>query len=147
MLAAITDIYGELHAVHRTYLDKDGRKKAPVQPAKMTLGPIGHCGIHLAPAAEKLALAEGIETALSVMQVTGIPTWSTISAGGLQKIILPLPPLCSDIIIAADADVVGLNAAHEVAQRFIEEGRQVRIAVPPPGAGKDFNDALRVEMQ
>ena len=45
------------------------------------------------------------------------------------------------VIIAADADDAGKIAAREAAQRFIAEGRHVKVCLPPDDAG-DFNDVL-----
>lgn len=140
MLAAVTDWRGKIHAVHRTFLARDGRGKAPVTPAKMTYGPVGGFACHLAPAASELAVSEGIETALAVQFSTGLPTWAALSAGGIRNLILPPLPLASSIVIAADADPVGLRSAREAAYRWREEGRKVRIATPPEGM--DFNDIL-----
>ena len=39
MIAAVQNLAGEIVAIHRTFLTGDGRK-APVEPAKMALGPI-----------------------------------------------------------------------------------------------------------
>lgn len=140
MLAAVTDWQGRIRAVHRTYLARDGKGKAPVTPAKMTLGPVGGFACHLAPAGEELAVSEGIETGLSVQQATGIPTWAALSAGGIRNLILPPLPLASSVTICADNDPVGLRAAHEAASLWREQGRKVRIALPPEGM--DFNDVL-----
>lgn len=141
MVAAVTDYRGQVQAVHRTYLARDGKGKAPVEPAKMTLGAVGGYACHLAEAGQTLAIAEGIETALSVQLATGIPAWAALSAGGIRNLILPPLPLSATIMIAADADPVGLDAAHDAAQRWQLEGRTVRIAVPP--AGQDFNDVIQ----
>jgi hypothetical protein len=141
MLAAVRGLDGGLLAVHRTYLAPDGSGKAPVTPAKMTLGSVGGHAVQLAPAATKLAIAEGIETALSVMLASAIPCWSAVSAGGIRNLILPPLPLASDVTIAADPDPAGLNAAQTAAQRWLAEGRTVRIATPP--LGQDFNDLIR----
>ena len=143
MLAAITNLQGDIVAVHRTYLAKEGIGKAPVEPAKMTLGPIAGGSVQLAPAGEKLAIAEGIETALSVMQATGIPSWAAVNAGNISALILPPLPLASEVIIAADHDThgVGQAAARRAAELWATQGRKVRIAIPPkPDA--DFNDLL-----
>jgi len=146
MLAAITDIHGRLQAVHRTYLARDGKGKSQVEPAKMTLGPVAGYAVHLAPAGETLALAEGIETALSVMLSTGIPAWSTISAGGIRQLILPPLPLAREVIICADNDAnrCGQYAARAAASRWRDEGRCVRVALPPK-TGTDFNDMMKNE--
>jgi phage/plasmid primase-like uncharacterized protein len=145
MLAAVTDIAGTVLAVHRTYLAKDGKGKAPVAPTKMTLGAVGGLAVHLAPAGERLAVSEGIETGLSVQFATGIPTWAAISAGGMRTLILPPLPLAREIVIAADNDAVGMKSAQDAAARWQREGRSVRIASPPEG--KDFNDVLREAAQ
>lgn len=145
MVAAATDIHGKLHGVHRTYLAQDGRSKAPVEPAKMTLGPVGGFACHLAPAAPVMAVSEGIETGLSVQLSTGLPTWAALSSGGIRKLILPPLPLAAEVIIAADNDSngCGQHAAHEAASRWTKEGRRVRIALPPEDL--DFNDVLLME--
>lgn len=140
MLAAVTDIHGKLHAIHRTYLTKDGRSKAPVVPAKMTLGTVGGLACHLAPAASEMAVSEGIETGLSVQLSTGLPTWAALSAGGIRNLMLPPLPLASEVVIAADNDPVGIRSAREAAFLWREQGRRVRIALPPEGL--DFNDVL-----
>lgn len=142
MLAAVTDHLGRLQALHRTYLRPDGTGKAPVEPAKMTLGPVGGYAGHLAPAGEELAVTEGIETGLAVLFATGLPTWAALSAGGIRNLILPPLPLASVVTICADHDPVGLRSAHEAAHRWREDGRRVRLAVPPH-AGSDFNDVVR----
>lgn len=141
MLAAVTDYTGRLQAVHRTYLALDGGGKAAVAPAKMTLGAVGGFAIHLAPAGEKLVIAEGIETALSVQFETGIPAWAAISAGNMGKLVLPPLPFAREIIIAADNDPVGMKSAQSAARLWQRQGRTVRIATPPEG--QDFNDMLQ----
>jgi putative DNA primase/helicase len=83
MVAAVQNLAGEIVAIQRTFLTCDGRK-APVEPAKMALGPIACGAVRFAKAAETLALAEGIETALSVQQATGIPAWAALGTSNLN---------------------------------------------------------------
>jgi putative DNA primase/helicase len=128
-------------AVHRTFLRPDGIGKADLDPVKMCLGTVAGGAVRLGECKEHLAIAEGIETALSVQLVTGLPAWAAISAGGLRSLILPPMPRAAVVTIAADPDPVGLAAAHVAAQRWHNEGRSVRIASPPRGF--DFNDLLR----
>jgi putative DNA primase/helicase len=135
-----------LVAVHRTFLSRDGLAKAPVDPQKMMLGPCRGGAVRLAPAGERLAIAEGIETGLSVMSATGVPTWAALSAGGIRSLILPPLPLARQVTICADHDPAGAAAAYAAAERWHREGRQVRIAMPPE-QGTDFNDlALATEL-
>lgn len=140
MVAAVRDAGGAIVALHRSYLRPDGTGKADVEPAKMTLGPVGGCSVHLAPAGPHMIVAEGIESALSAMGGAGLPAWAALSAGGVRKLILPPLPSASIVTIAADLDPVGLDAARVAAQRWITEGRTVRIA-KPPAPFVDWNDA------
>ncbi len=86
-----------------------------------------------------LLVGEGIETVLSAMQLTGLPGVAALSAGNLPKI--QLPP-CSEVIIAADNDPPGRDAAEALAKRLAAGGGLVRIAWPPR-EGDDWNDALQ----
>ena len=51
-----------------------------------------------------------------------------------------LPDDVHEVVICADGDDAGEAAAQAVAQRFLREGREVRIARAP--TGMDFNDLL-----
>lgn len=128
-------------AIHRSWLRPDGTGKADLDPNKMSLGPITGGAIRLAPIGPDgdLAVAEGIESALSFMQLTGGPTWAAISAGGIERLMLP--PEARKIVIAADPDERGMRAARIAKHRWCGEGRQVWIARPTVDG--DFNDALR----
>jgi hypothetical protein len=136
MVALVEHVSRGPVAVHRTFLRPDGSGKAAVDPAKMTLGPCKGGAVRLAPAWPILAIAEGIESALSYMQRTGIPTWAALSAGGMRNLILPDD--VAEVVIAADPDPVGMIAARVAARRWLDEGRLVAIARPPLGV--DFND-------
>ncbi len=43
--------------------------------------------VRLAEFYEELVLAEGIETALSILQATGKPIWACLSTSGLKAVI------------------------------------------------------------
>ena len=143
MLALVEHAEREPTAIHRTYLRADGSGKALIAPDRASLGPIGGGAVRLAPIVpdEWLIVGEGIETTLSVMQACGLPGWAALSAGGIEKLILPAQ--AAKLIIAADHDDHGRGqrAAHEAAERFLREGRRVRVAMPP--CGMDFNDVMR----
>lgn len=125
-------------AIHRTFLAQDGMSKAPVEPAKLMLGPCAGAVVRLGGQGHTLLIGEGIETSLSAMQATGHRTWAALSTSGLRGIALPNDE--RDIIILADADKAGEAAAKDTARRCVREGRRVRIARPP--TGMDFNDML-----
>ena len=95
--------------------------------------------VRLGPAGPKVAVAEGIETALSVQQAAGLTTWAALSTSGIRSLVLP--PQVREVVLCPDADDAGERAAQAAAERFTAEGRAVSIAKPP--AGQDFNDRLR----
>jgi hypothetical protein len=127
--------------VHRTFLQADGSGKANVSPSKMMLGPIKYGAVRLAPPGPCMGIAEGIETALACQQATGIPTWAALSSGNLVHMALPPISVTPEVVIFADRDNSGRAAAEAAADRFIREGRRVRIAEPIAGCN-DFNDLL-----
>jgi hypothetical protein len=139
MIALVTNgTTGDAIGIHRTYLRPDGAGKAPLVPAKMMLGPCRGGVVRLGDSRGKLLIGEGIETCLSAMQATGIPTWSALSTSGLRA--LDLPAEIHEVIVLADGDDPGEAAARDCTRRWRREGRSVRIARPPRGL--DFNDLL-----
>jgi putative DNA primase/helicase len=126
-------------AVHRTFLARDGGGKAPVDPAKMMLGPCRGGAVRLGEPGAVLMVGEGIETCLAAMQATGNAAWAALSTSGLRS--LDLPRDVRDVIVLADGDDPGEAAALDCARRLQREGRRVRIARPPHGM--DFNDLLK----
>ena len=141
MLALMTDpATGEPCGVHRTFLSADGHGKAPgPMSAKMMAGRAGV--VRLAPGlvTAGLGIAEGIETALSVMQGFGWrPVWAATSAGTIQA--FPVLPGIEALTIFADADDAGQAAAERCGPRWVAAGREAYIEAPQAG---DFNDLLR----
>jgi Toprim domain len=132
---------------HFTFLQCDQLNgpvvKAPIDACKLTLGQLRHGGVWLTPVAkigEELAVAEGIETALSVMQITKLPTVAALSAAGMRS--LRWPPQVRRLWIAADHDNAGLMAAESLLGRALRADLQAHIKVPVKGKN-DFNDLLR----
>jgi len=140
MVAAVTDESGAIVAVHRTFLSASGGGKASVNQPKMCLGPLGNGAVRLAPAGPVLGLAEGIETALSAMQLFHLPVWVTLSASRLDRIALP--DIVRHVIIYADAGTPGLVAAHRAVQAFTRQRRKVTLE-PPPEGYSDWNEVLQ----
>lgn len=145
MLAQIRGPKGEPLGIHRTFLRPDGMGKADVIPAKMMLGPSSGGAVRFGGDNRVIALAEGIETALSVSRASRLTVWAVLSTSGLKGLILPPPPVAEVVIIAADNDHAGLEAAEIAAGRLEAEGRAVSI-IHPRKAGADFNDMLRGEI-
>ena len=130
-------------AVHRTFLARDAAGKAPVTPAKMVLGPKAGGAIRLTAAAPRMALGEGIETCLSVLQACpGLACWCAADLNNLARVVLP--DTVREVILLADGDgrdaLAGERALDRAARAHHRAGRVVRIARPVPGL--DFNDML-----
>jgi hypothetical protein len=140
MVAAVQDPNGKIVAIHRTFLKADGTDKARVDPNKQMLGSCAGNAVWFAKPASTLAIAEGLETALSVAQsCPTLTVWATLSTSGMKALILP--DIVRMVIITADADPPGEQAALAAAQRFMHEGREVKIARPSQ-QGQDFNDVI-----
>lgn len=127
--------------VHFTYLDGSGRKADVPKPKKMAPGKMPPGGaVRLAPSAETMGIAEGIETALSASQIDGIPVWAALSAGGLIK--WQPPSTAKHIVVYGDHDesFTGQHAAYSLAYRLRTDGFHVEVRLPDlPG---DWNDIL-----
>jgi Toprim domain-containing protein len=92
MVAIVRNQSGERIAIHRTWLSADGNGKANVETPRMMLGPMAGGAVRLAEIGSDnvLGVAEGIETALSVMAACpNLPVWATLSAAGLERVVLP----------------------------------------------------------
>lgn len=140
MVALLRNVRGQPVAVHRTFLAPGGAGKAKLDPAKMTLGPVRGAAVRLHAVADRLVIAEGIESALAAAHLLRLPAWAAVSAGNLRD-SLALPPSVREVTIAADHDPPGLAAAQAAAARWKAEGRAVRIAKPHRPAA-DFADLL-----
>jgi Toprim domain len=132
---------------HFTFLQGGGPdglvRKAATDACKLTLGQLRYGGVWLTPfgeIGEQLAVAEGIETALSVRQITNVPTVAALSAAGMRS--LRWPPQVRRLWIAADNDEAGLGAAKALLGRALRAGLQAHIKLPA-GGKNDFNDLLR----
>ena len=135
MLAKVTDSDGKMIGLHRTIFHSGGRKE---RKAHGTLKG-GSIKLSTPNPGNKIAIAEGIETALAyhaLFPEVG-PVWSLISAGGIQG--FEPPPSVNKVIVAADFDGAGITAFERLRKRL--SGIRVEIHLPPE-YGMDWNDAL-----
>jgi len=134
---------GEGFAVHRTFLRPDGRGKAGLPDGdKLMLGRVAGGAVRLGDGPGRLVIAEGIESALSLL--CGLldgpaEIWAALSTSGIRS--LRLPGIPSALAIASDADPEGRAAAQALAQRAHATGW--RVSILDPGEGRDFNDILK----
>ena len=144
MLATYTLPDGEAITIHRTFLTLDG-KKANIENPKKVLPPLKKMtggAIRLFEVEGKiLNVAEGIETALVVQQMTGEPAWSMVSSTLMEK--FEPPPTIEKVVIFADNDRnhAGQKAAHTLANRLIVQNKIIAKVYVPEFPG-DFLDDL-----
>lgn len=144
MVAPFRAPNGTIESFHITYLTKDGHK-AEVSAPKKAMTPIhglGGCAIRLSEPAARIAICEGIETALSITALYQIPCWATYSANGLEQ--FQPPESVSEIVIYADVDAsfTGQKAAFTAAHNLHRKGYSVSVADLIYTAGVDYNDLL-----
>ena len=135
-------------AVQRLFIDIDDYTKTG---AKM-LGNMQGRGVYFyrqRPMVE-LIVGEGIETTLSVMQVTGKNGVAALSTSGMKHIRLPDETEIIYILVDSDKSFAGQKAACELARRFEKnDGSQAFIVSPDDSCFTesprklDFNDLLQ----
>lgn len=145
LVALVTDARTrEPLTLHRTWVAPGG-KKAAIEPPRLLLGGHRKAGgvIRLWPddaVTTSLAVAEGIETALTLAHVHP-PAWSLIDAGNLAG--FPVLTGIEVLLIGADHDPAGIKAAKECGTRWHAPGiRRVHIILPPE-ARTDLNDIVK----
>lgn len=143
MLCRFDDVNGNALTFHATYLTDDGEKASfasvrKFMPAKGVL----NGGAIRFDAGEELHIAEGVESALSVMQLYGVACWAAGNAGLLERFELPV--WVKKLIICADNDAnfTGQKAAYNLAHKYAMKGVQVSVIVPDV-INSDFNNVVK----
>jgi putative DNA primase/helicase len=138
MVAAAQRADGKVVAVQITLLSP-AANKAPVATPRVTIGALGLGAVRLGKAGDVLGLAEGVETALAAMQMTGVPTWACLGAGRMHRVVIP--DHVWELHLFGDNDDPGRAALERVARA--QRHRRVILRLPPESC-KDYNDFLMV---
>ena len=139
MVACITDLDGRITGVHRTWLDRSGRGKAPIDTPRRAMGELLGNAVRFGTADDVLAAGEGIETMLSLRcALPTMPMAAALSANHLAALLLPAT--LRRLYIARDADPAGDCAVATLSTRA-KEARIEAITLSP--RLDDFNDDLR----
>ena len=135
MVAALQVKDRQLIGLQLTRLTTDGKKRWS-DDCRRTIGAMHGAAVRLAPAGAVLGLAEGIESALAAMAITGIPTWASLGAKRLSQV--DIPASVDWLHVFADDDEPGRDAANTVV-RSHRHRRKVSVHLPPDGF-VDWND-------
>lgn len=143
LIAAVTDRFGAITGVHRTWLDLDGDGKAKVDDPRRALGGLlGNAvrfGFPIRDPVPVMAAGEGLESILSLSHVMpGMAMASALTANHLAAFRLPAG--CRRLYIAADADAAGRHGIEGLSRRAQALGILPLVLTPELG---DFNEDLR----
>jgi hypothetical protein len=139
MIAAVTDLAGQITGAHRTWLDRSGRDKAPIDTPRRAMGHLLGNAVRFDAAHDVMAAGEGIETMLSLRCVMPtMPMVAALSAAHLAAILFPAT--LRRLYIARDDDPAGDSAMASLIDRSSETGIEAITLSPRLG---DFNEDLR----
>jgi hypothetical protein len=140
LIAAVTTLKGVITGVHRTWLDRSGRGKAPIDTPRRAMGYLLGNAVRFGEADDVMVAGEGIETILSLRSVfPACPMAAALSANHLLAMLLP--DGLRRLYIAHDADAAGDVVQAALAQRAASAGIEAITLSPRLG---DFNEDLHV---
>ncbi|MGC1861906.1 MAG: toprim domain-containing protein [Methylocystis sp.] len=122
-------------AVQITFLDPRGDRKAQGATPRKTIGKMHGGAVRLGPAGDVLGIAEGVETALAAMQLTGIPCWACLGSQRMARVAIP--DSVRELHLFGDNDEPGRLAVEQAAKAHAH--RRVVVRFPPDGFG-DYAD-------
>lgn len=130
IVAAVTHLpTGSVATVVATFLTGSDRlvsneSQIVVAPIKPLSDP---CAARLFHAIDTLAIAQGIETAMAVRQIHGVPCWAVLSPDGIRAFVPP--EKIKTLTVFHEDDEDSISAAHELAART-----GATVSVAPVGA-------------
>jgi putative DNA primase/helicase len=139
MLALLSDVRtARPRALINIYLRADGTDRVRDRKGKTCTGRAGDAAVMLSPFEEVtmgLAICEGVETGIAILQSGLGPVWCCGGAGNIST--FPVLAGIECLTIAADADKPGQDAACRCAERWQAAGREVLISAPAAGDWAD----------
>ena len=144
MAGLIVDAEGNPESYHLTYLD--GPRKANVPSPKKMMPPlksITGCAVRLFPMAERMGIAEGIETAIAASMLHDMPVWAVLSAHGMESFVPPEGVTNLTVFVDSDESFVGQAAGYTCARNITKRyGGNIACDVQVPPIMGDWNDWL-----
>ena len=139
MIAAVTDLDGEITGVHRTWFDPATLDKAPVAYPRRSMGHILGHGVRFGAARPVMTFGEGLETMLSLRcAMPRLPSIAGTSSAHLAAVLFP--PMLKRLYVARDDDPAGARAVATLAERAEIAGIDL---IPLEPDQDDFNTDLR----
>jgi hypothetical protein len=144
MIAAVTDLNGQITGAHRTWLAPDGFDpirlgKAPIDTQRKAMGDLLGHAVRFGVAGDVMAAGEGIETVLSLRQ--GLPDMAIAAAlSAAHLAAVAFPATLRRLYIVRDNDPAGNGARDSLIARADAVGIEAIILSPILG---DFNEDLR----
>jgi hypothetical protein len=144
MIAAVTDLNGQITGAHRTWLAPDGFDpvrlgKAPIDTQRKAMGDLLGHAVHFGVPGDVMAAGEGIETVLSLRQ--GLPDMAMAAAlSAAHLAAVAFPETLRRLYIVRDNDPAGDGARDSLIERADAAGIDAIILSPVLG---DFNEDLR----
>ena len=134
-ILSLVERRNEAITIHRTFLTPDGRKAPVDSPKKMMEIPSGKIvmgsAIRLGKPGRILGVTEGFETALAVIEATGMVTWPLISSTLMSG--FEIPHGVEKLIIWSDLDrpavKTGIQAGSMAASNLAERAKGLGVEV------------------
>lgn len=135
-------------ALQRILLDPKSAEKAvhtATEESKLAIGLIRHAAMRIGgvPPDGVLRLAEGLEEAASVMQLSDwrFKVWG---AGGIERYgLIAIPESVRKIVIYTQHGEEAANAIDRAHDHLTGNGRELKIIPPPGRIDQDWNDLLQ----
>jgi Toprim domain len=138
LIAAVTDLAGDITGAHRTWLDPSGNDKAPVDTPRRAIGHLLGHAVRFGIVTDVMAAGEGIETMLSLRSaLPGLPVVAALSANHLAALLFPAT--LRRLYVARDNDPAGDFALATLTERSQAAGFETLKLSPTLG---DFNEDL-----
>ena len=139
LIAAVTDLSGQITGAHRTWLAPDGSDKAPIDTPRKAMGDLLGHAVRFGIPGDVMAAGEGIESVLSVREIIpGMAAAAALSAAHLAAILFP--DTLRRLYIIRDDDPAGDGAMATLIERANTAGIEAITLSPNFG---DFNEDLR----
>lgn len=128
IIAAVTDLAGNITGALRMYLDPYEPAKANVKHQRLAMGHVLGHAVRFGAPSDVMAAGEGVETILALRSL--IPTMSMAAATSASHLgALILPARLKRLYVAMDRDTAGHAAAERLAIRHIDDPVDIRLLV------------------